>query len=419
MTKAWRLFVLAVGVCALGGHAVLAAEPSPVAATEAVQAQPNPEAGTEPVQLGLSLRGDYTDNRDATESDKESTFDFYVTPRIDVFADTDRSTLAFFYEPSLRYRENPSDIQNDVELLHNLGVNAYHAMSDQTKLRLLELFNYQDDPSIDSDGSPVRDNRTYYLNRLEAGVRHDFSTLTSGDVFGRYTLKRYEDDEASEESDEDRVEGHGLLRRQLSRNMAIRAGGGISLYGYDSAVGIDRDFDVLLGSLGLDKAFSPQVRGGLDVGAQAVEYSDDTIDSEVFPYARADITISPTPAFRLRGVLGHGVRESDVYPFASQEYTEFNGGAEVDASKIVTLGLNTTYRVSTYDETERPAGAPAPLPGASDSGDETTTVVSGNVAWALRDAARLLARQTYEDVDSDVEDSYQKNTTSVELHLDF
>ena len=411
MTKIWILIVLVV--CMAVRMNAFGADP------EAVDGD-RPE-DQDAINLGLSLRGDYTDNRDATETDtetdKESTFDFYVTPRIDVFLDSERTTLNFFYEPSLRYRENPIDIQNDVELLHDLGLNLKMDASERTHLRLLEKLDFQDDPSIEEGGSTVRDNRSYILNRVELGLRQDINPLTHADVLARNTLKRYDDDDVADESDEDRNQAELLLWRQVTRSLAVHGMGGISLYSYESALGIDRDFDVMMGSAGAEMVFSPQVRGGLDVGAQSVSYSDDTLDSEVFPYALADITLAPQPAFRIHGSLGHGVRDADVYPFASQEYTEFRGGVEVDTSAIVTVGVDGTYRVSTYSEDTLPAGAP--LPAKDSDGDETTTVVTGHVAWKLKETAQLRLRQMYEDISSDVAESFQKNTSSVELHLDF
>lgn len=406
MTNAWRLLGLTICVGGLAGASAFAASGDQAA------------AGREPFTLGVSVRGDYTDNRDAVENNKESTFDFYVTPRIDVYLQSERTLFNVFYAPSYRYRTDPSPVQNDSDLLHDFGLSIDQRMSDRTQLRLREKLDYQDDPAVDFQGSPVRDNRSYLLNRVEGGVAQDLSPLTKADVLVRNTMKRYDDSKVAEESDEDHNEAQLLLFHQLSPTLGSRGTLGYSMYGYDSAIGLQRDFDALLTAVGLEKVFSPAFRGGIEGGAQFAQYQDDTIDSEVFPYGKLNTLISPTPSFRVNGQLMHGVRESDVYPFASQEYTELRGGVEVDPSPALTLGLDGTVRNSEYSDKQLPSGSVGAAAPLASSGNEDTVGVAGSAAWKIRETARLTFRQLFENVDSDVAGSFTKNTSSLEFHLD-
>lgn len=400
MTKICRLMVAVISGGVLLGVQAGAAEPG---------AEP---AG--PMDLGVSFRAEYTDNRDASEIEEENT-DFYVTPRIHFYARTERALYDLHYAPSFRYRTDPAESENDNELLHDLGVRVDFDASERTKLRLIEKFDYQDDPSVES-GAVRRSDRSYIRNRIEAGAVHELNRWTFGDVMGAYEFKSYDEQAVADESDEDRAEARVTLTRWVTKQTALHGIGSYSMYGYESTRDIDRDVDVALGAVGAEKVFSPELRAGLEVGAQAVEYSDGELDSEIFPYGKLTATLSPTPASRLNGTLTHGVRDSDVFPFASQEYSELRLAAEVDPTSPLSLGLSLTLRESEYNEDSLPvSGAGAPL---TTEGDETTTAVSAYAEWTLTDAARLVIRQTYEDVDSDVDVSFTKNTSGLELHLD-
>lgn len=420
MTKTWRLIAgLMCGGSVLGTVGAFAAD----------------STGAEPIDFSVTLRAEHTDNRDSTELDKESNNDFYVTPQISVYVDTDRTLYDLYYAPSYRYRTDPAETQNDSEFLHDLGLRLTHRPSDRTEMRLYDHFEYQDDPAIDENGATVRDNRSYILNRAEAGIRQDLSRQTYADLMGAYRTKAYDDSDVAQQSDEDLAEGRLLVWRQVTPSLAMHGAASVLMYGYEdvtvtpeeraalaemgiySGSSLERDFDILMGVVGLEQVFSPEFRGGLEGGLQSVEYASDSMDGEVFPYGKVDITVSPTPANRIKAEVSHGVRDSDVYPFASQEYTELRAGIEIDPNALLSLGLNGTLRESTYDESALPVEVPAAL-GDETSGDETTTVVEGSAGWKLNDMSKLVFRQRYEDVDSDVDESFTKNTSMLELHLD-
>ncbi len=376
--------------------------------------------GRSPVDLKVTLRADYTDNRDSIERDtptlkKESNVDFYVIPRVDLYLDTARTLYDFHYAPAWRYRTDPSPIQNDNELLHDLGLRIDHHATDRTRLRVVEQLLYQDDPSVEDGGTGlVRGNRTYLQNRVELGLRHEFSRQLAADAMAAYRIKAYKDSEVADESDEDQLDAMFGLWRTVNPKLILHGRGGVAMYGFDSAIGLDRDFDVFIAAAGAEKIFSQLLRAGFEAGVQAVEYSDAGLDSEVFPYGRVDATVTPTPDNRITAMVTHGVRDSDVYPFASQTYTEVRGGIEVDPSALITAGLSLTLRLSEYDGDSRPASAAA-IAGPT-TGDETTLVVSGHAVWNINDQTRLRVRQTYEDVDSDFPNgSFTKNTSSLEL----
>ena len=182
---------------------------------------------------------------------------------------------------------------------------------------------------------------------------------------------------------------------------------------------IERGSEIITASVGADHSFSPNFRLGVDGGVDLIEYEDDALDSDTEPYAKLSATISPATSLRVTGSIAHGAREADVYPFSTQTYTEFIGRADLEANEALDLGVKATVRQSEYDIDDRPPSAAPTANFAATYGDETTTVFSGYADWKLPSGAKIRFTQVYEDVDSDVEITFTKNTSKVELVVDF
>jgi hypothetical protein len=75
---------------------------------------------------------------------------------------------------------------------------------------------------------------------------------------------------------------------------------------------------------------------------------------------------------------------------------------------MVTLGLTGAIRQGSYDA-ENVGMTTAQLAG----GDETSIVVVGDVAIKVTPKSTIRFSQKYEDLDSDVAESYTKNTSSL------
>ena len=278
------------------------------------------EAKRDPVNFSVGVRVEGTDNRDSSELREEDNFDIFVYPQIALFFTSDRATLDVFYRPSFRYRSDPSPLQNEDEIFHAFTVQVDHDATPNTKLRLDNVFTYTDDPSI-SEGAAVRRNASYIRNTIEAGVIHSFTPLTKADLSGLYEIKRYDENVIADESDEDEFGATLLLSCQMTPTAEARLQGNYRHYEQDSASGLMRDFDVIRGAVGARKMFSPEFIALADVGVDSVEYDDPTLNSQTFPYVGINGRYAPQPDFRFLGSITHGVRDSDVFPFTSQEYT--------------------------------------------------------------------------------------------------
>ncbi|MBL7077528.1 MAG: hypothetical protein ISS31_08650 [Kiritimatiellae bacterium] len=365
-------------------------------------------------RFSVNTRASYTDNRDAWEADEESNWDFYLRPRIDLLFESESSLFDLFYTPALRYRSNPSDIQNDTEFQHDLGVTAKHRPSRRTQLRVNEQLSLSDDPSVTDGGRTFRGDQSYYLNSIRAGVDHMVTKKSELELYAQNRIKRYDEEVMSDRWDEDRTDVGAQLVRHVSRNSRLTLEGRYSAYGYENSGLIMRDFDSILVAAGAEKGLSKNLSVGGQVGAQKQSYDDAGLDDSTNPFVKLFVRGSTTPAFRLTGSLTHAVRDADAYPFASQEYSEIRGVVDWDTTPKTTLTLSGTYRMSDYEDVV-PSAVPLVTLLGEPEGDETAIDVYGQAAFKVSDQLTLLLRQRFHDVDSDVWVSYTKNTTTLEL----
>jgi hypothetical protein len=365
-----------------------------------------------PLRFSGEVRGAYTDNRDSAPV-KESNFDTFLIPRVELGVDGQTYLVDAYYAPQLRYRSNPADNQKDSDLFHDLGVKLDLKPDPTLTFRVREKFNYSDDPAVDMNGVNVRENVSYYLNMIELGMKKRFAVYSEGDLFVRSMIKRYEEDNVAYDSDRDQLDVGGYLWRQVQPALGVRGKAVYSMYTYGSTDTsfADRDFNMLSGSVELLKRLTPAFIGNLAVGAQMAEYSSDAIDSQFSPYAQIGVAGEARPDLRVNASLTHGLRESYAAPFASQIYDQLSGRVELDTSETVTLAAFGTYRVSQYDTDVDPTGVAV-------DGDETTVQVGADMTVRMGQVA-LKVGHTYEDVDSDVFLSFKKNTTSASMLVQF
>lgn len=372
----------------------------------------------QPVNLSLGFSARWTDNRDSAAMNEEENIDLYVRPRLDAYLDWERTILNLYYSPAFRYRNDPSLDQNDTELQHALGANLDHDLTPQLKLVLKEKFDLTDDPSVEAGGSTIQYDQSYIMNQAEGKVRFQLNRWTSLDVYGRNMLKRYDKQYVADESDEDRNDVGLLLWRQVSPTVAMKGGAEYGSYAFDSLRKIDRDFDLLTAVVGVEKVFNPQLRGGVKAGWQEADPSDAGLDSNSDFYGELALRGSSGAAKALEAVLSHGIRDSDVYPFSSQVYTELRGKIDIETSPNMTINLGGTYRLSEYDQGSLPASAVGEAAPLARSGDETTIVGKAGVTCQVADNSKIKLEYIMEDIDSDVDVSFTRNVAVASLLFD-
>jgi hypothetical protein len=397
MNKSIRMTVLGVVLCGM------------------FQAVVHAEESANPVRFSLGFVAHATDNRDSAAVNEQDNVDLYLRPKLELIFESERSLLSFYYVPAYRFRSEPGDNQDESSLQHDLKLEFARDITERIRFRVYEQFRVQDDPQIEEGSTVTRGDQSYVRNVLEGGINFDILQYSNLDVLLRSVIKRYDDDAIATTSDEDESTLRLEHRYQLTRTLRSLLSGSFSAYTYDSGAPVERDFSVLALALGVENSFTPNLLGGIRIGGQACEYSDSSLDGEVSPYARLSIEGLAGESIRLGTTLDHGVRDSDVYPFVSQEYTQLRGFAHARLGSRCALRGSATYRVSSYDEDDLPATATP----AVREGDETTIV--GDLEFSVTPVSMLalFTGLRVEDIDSDVGQSYTKATVRFGTTLSF
>lgn len=370
----------------------------------------------DPVTLSVRVGAEYTDNRDALP-DKDENTDFSIAPRIDAFMRGERLTLNFFYEPIYRFRTNPSDNQNESNFHHDVGLNANLKATPRLDLWARERFNVTDDPAITEDGTTLRRDSSYTMNRAELGAGWMVGKQGRLSAGGRHRIKRFDERPVARESDQDHWGTDIIYWQQLSPTLGMSLTGSYEEFDFKSGLGLQRGFSALSGGASLEKALGAAVRAAVWAGYKELTYDDSELGRDTAPYVNALLRIETHPGLIvfLRG--GYTLCESGVYPYVSQALTSVGLDGQWRASPRWTLDAGGALRLSDYDADTVPTEV-AGRPDYQD-GEENTVMLWGGARFAFNETTSLRLRQMHEDVDSDVSPTFNRNTTRLDLYKKF
>jgi len=385
----------------------------------------------DPIRVSVSAGAEWTDNRDSTADGEENT-SLFISPRIDVVSTTERTMFDFFYALSYSYRTDPGDDQDDSDFYHDLGLNVNSKISPILQLMLSEVFSRTLDPAKDQPGTTVRRDCNYYINRAEAGGNYEMSRRLSLTVRARHMIKGYDDDEIAAQYDEDSIGGSVGLWFQAQRSMGLQLIADGSAHNYERGVyDVDRDSTSVYGAVGVDKAFTKNLRGSCRVGYKQVDYSDDSIGSESDPFVRVAVEGSTIPSVRVKLGATYELKDADEYPFATEMFTGVDGRLEWDLNQAFSLAASVYYWMADYDSDSIPAGYAQQLAadlawqnyvaenGILSSGDKVTAVAALEATIRLPAKTAIKITQRFEDVDSDVSQDFTRSATGLALTKQF
>ena len=367
----------------------------------------------DPFRFALGVSLDATDNRDSTTA-KESNIDYYISPKFELLTEPgEASKMSLSYSPSYRHRTEPALDQNDSELYHAANIDFRQKSSEIHETRVIDKFSYTDDPSVTQGGTQFRRDSSYMYNYLEIGMHRRVQSVNTVDVYGMYSLKAYDDATVAKQSDEDRFALHALYLRQYQRQSALAFELEVGGTGYEQVGEADRTFTTAIGQLGLEHIATPSLRMGARVGAQYVDYKDADLGSEVSPTLNLSISGSTIPTVTFSGTLNHRIRESDVFPYSSQEATDLRASADWTLKEMnIVFNGAVGYHVGTYSQDQLPVGGVTTA-----DGDETSTVIEGGVRYKHNNNTEFSAQIRTEDVSPDDGIAFSRDFTRNSLAL--
>jgi hypothetical protein len=375
----------------------------------AVQVGAQDGVAVKPWVLSARVGGQYTDNRDGLENDKESNLDFFVEPRADFrYRDGERTLLDLFLVPQVKWHSNPrtaeeGGAQNDSEIFGSVGAELVHQLSPRATINVGDALNYNDDPSISEGGASVRRSASHLRNDAHMGVEGAVTEKASLGVKGSSMIKRYKDDEVAAEQDEDILDGEAYGKYKMGSGFNLLGLIGWSDFRNDS-VERERGSSVMSVGVGVEKVFSPDFLGKVTAGYQHAEYDDEAIDALDSPNARGELTFRAAAPTRFRVGAGYGIYAPYVRPYSLQKLTSFNGAVDHDLlANRLTVSLVGQVASGDYEDEGED------LPGGTD--DLVSVGVRGDYRFSRNWS--LQAGYAYENWDSDVRESFSRNLVDV------
>lgn len=355
----------------------------------------------------------YDDNRDATKRDKEEMTTLRFTPGVRLTLDDEITRALLSYQPSLLWRDNPRDDQNDTELYHAVEASIDHNVSYLWRVGALDKFEQTDDPNVSQGGVTVRQDASYWINQTKGWSAYSLSDRTQWDVDGSYFLKRYDKQPFADEGDEDRLQVNTEYNYKFEPEYYT-----FVFVGYDQLTykGVQRgDYDGYLGGVGVSRRINDQLKGTVAGGLEWIDYQDSLEDDTTAPYVQASLEFKPVVDVVLTATVDYSVQPSDRAYYSSKEYLRTMLRGTKSLSQSFAVDAQFVYANGVYDSQDAVEGAPA-VP----DGDDTLTDWQLGVSFRPP-ARRYYARLAYEfeDWNSDVRESFQRNTVNAVVGVNF
>ncbi len=297
-----------------------------------------------PVSLALKAGVTHTDNRDSIEDGalragvpmkKEDQWAFYIAPVIAFHHEvTDSVEFDASYSPVFRWYDNcrPGSEKNKID--HTVRATLDLMLTPITEFKVAETFwfsgqkdyfygtDYQYDPS-----RPNRIGNDYFENRLRASLKQELSE--GGDyakATGRWRIKRYDDDELADSSDEDEYGARLDLMRVHSKHFSYGIFGDYTSWDRCTDASQYQDMKLELGvyyfTFGAQATWDFYGNGDTylygNLGWTHATYEADDMDDQDDPSAQLEMRLFQTKPTQLLAGVRYGRDYSDVYPFSSQ-----------------------------------------------------------------------------------------------------
>jgi hypothetical protein len=379
------------------------------------------EKENKPLRFSVWVSAKATDNRDsAPKGQEEDNMDLILAPRVDyVLGGGGRTTLDFFYTPSYRFRSDPAATQNENEWYHELGIDFSHQRTKRLSIKFYDLFTFDDDPSItDDSGNSIRQDGSFIMNRLTLGMDYKLSKRSIGRLSYHNRIKRFDNEIEANRSDEDVNTANLAYWYSIGNDTVLVMEGGIMDVSYETDLNIDRGFDSVSAALGVEH-IKDNIRAGVRGGYRTVDYLDAELDKQDMPFAKIFGTYSTPGSMKINGAVIWDIRESDVFPFSAQEMTAFDASIEKTFNARFQLTVGMVLREGEYDQDSIPASTPQDAFVKAREGTEETMVGWGQLRYSLTPNQAVYLRHQYEDVESDVDTSFQRAETTLFWNMYF
>lgn len=406
-------------------------------------------------RLSLTVFAEFGDNRDSVPDHysenvderyrykKEDDIKYGVQPRISYASRfSDAHSYKLEYSPIYHYWKNPRVGKDRSEFSHMAYAEFRWAADARNEFLLRDSFKYilndrwtLDDEAVErtpiTDKKHVEHEQEHYDNTVHLGWKHQLSSRTSIDLDGFWNTIRYDDEELADNSDEDKIGATLKLHRATSAQLQYGIFFRFLAWDDEDSVWtsqngryfvekVERGIQTYTVGLSGTYRWDERLTFNASYGWEWVDYESDSVDDRDFP---GDLNLSATYALalRTRGTFGfrYYVSESWVYPYASQDLFSFYATLQHAFTHHLTGTVRAEYKVAEYDLKYVPDQARTETFVKKHDGDKTDIYVEVALNYRWSQAFNVNVAYGYEDVDSDVSNSYSENTFRIRATYDF
>ncbi len=382
---------------------------------------------TRPFTVSNSLHVEFDDNINQAKDNKEDSWKVLDQLTLSYNQILESGFLGLRYTAVGTWWDNRED--NDFTLDHHADVEATLRLSRRLEVGAVDRFVRRESPEVlNADGTVRRQDASYSYNSLNAFLRGRGQT-SSVDVGGRWQVLRYDEDRLADREDYDMYSAGVTLRNQATRETALLLelrgeqydypGAGkptatLVMPGLTPAPGDDRNtipdrgFKSVIGGIGVEQKFSPNLSGRATAGYMLKDLNAANSDDDSAPYADAALTLNPSPATSITLAGAYSLYQSGVLTFASQTRTSASLTLGHDLNRRLSVVLAGSYINSDY-KADNSVDTVAET--SVQDGSEDIWVFSTRLVYRVDRARRhsIEAGWSHTNLTSDLRDEFSQN----------
>jgi len=366
----------------------------------------------EPWRLSLKVGGQYSDNRDASATNKQSNLDGIVEPRVDFrYQDADRTWMQLTLTPLLKWHSHPRTAaegaaQNNTQLFGSAEIEFMHRPTTTVTLNAGDQFAYNDDPQIIENGSTARRNQSYYRNDLHAGTEAALSEDAGVGVKVQSVTTRYQE---VNEWDSDLLNGGVSPHYAVGYGWTLRGFVGMSQYQTSNA-DPSRGSDVMTGDVGVEKNLTKSLVAKVMGGYQAVQYDNPDLESANMINGNVELVLQAAEPTRFRLGAGYGYSPPGLNSYSAQKATTVSGEVDHDVlPDLLTMQLQGQYSDGQYE----PEGVDTP------GGSEKMTRLGVRGTYFASKTWTFTCGYSFEKWASELRESFNRNLVDMSVRVEW
>jgi hypothetical protein len=359
------------------------------------------------------MGGEFSDNRDGTATNKQNNLDGIVEPRAEfIWQDADRTRMQLMVMPQMRWHSHPrtaaeGSAQDSTELFGACGLEVMYRPTPTVTLNGGDQLSYSDDSTKIENGITSRRSESYVRNDAHAGVNAAASAAGGANLSASMETMRYTDAATARDLDSDLFVGELAPYYDLGAGWKLHGVVGASEYQAAETTRM-RGSAVETFHAGVENFITQDFVWKVMGGYQFMQYDNPALDPASTPSGSAEVKFMATAPTRFRLGVEYGYTPPSSSEYSAQQAATFSGAVDHDVlAGRLTFSLQGQYRDSLYTN----EGIDAP------GGSEKMERIGFHGTYLLGNQCSLTGGYSYENWESDLRESFQRNMLDINVRV--